>query len=107
MQKLWYDVAYGFRMLLKNPRFTCVAVMSLAIGIGANTAIFSFVDGVLLKPLPYERPEELVFLWEKPPGGLRNGISAMNYLDWAAKSRSFESMAAMTGSGWGLGMTML
>ncbi|MEO8126177.1 MAG: ABC transporter permease [Bryobacteraceae bacterium] len=97
MNTLVHDLRYAVRTLKKSPGFTIVAILTLALGIGANTAIFSFVDGVLLKSLPYERPEELVFLWEKPPGGRRNGISAMNYLDWKAKSRSFESMAAMTG----------
>ena len=97
MNTLVHDLRHGVRNLRKSPGFTVVAILTLAVGIGANTAIFSFVDGVLLKPLPYERPEELVFLWEKPPEGLRNGISTMNYLDWRAKSTSFEGMAAMTG----------
>jgi putative ABC transport system permease protein len=99
MNTLVHDLRYGIRTLRLSPGFTIVAILTLALGIGANTAIFSFVDGVLLKPLPYERPDELVFIWEKPPGGERNGISAMNYLDWRAKSRSFENMAAMTGAG--------
>ncbi len=97
MNTLVHDLRYGIRTLRKSPGFTIVAILTLALGIGANTAIFSFVDGVLLKPLPYERPDELVFIWEKPPGSLRNGISAMNYLDWRTKSGSFESMAAMSG----------
>jgi putative ABC transport system permease protein len=99
MNTFVHDLRYGIRTLRNSPGFATVAILTLALGIGANTAIFSFVDGVLLKPLPYERPEELVFIWEKPPGGERNGISSMNYLDWQAKNQSFVHMAAMTGAG--------
>ncbi len=97
MNTLVHDVRYSIRTLQKSPGFAIVAILTLALGIGANTAIFSFVDGVLLKPIPYERPDEIVWIWEKPPDGERNGISAMNYLDWHAKSQSFQLMAAMTG----------
>jgi putative ABC transport system permease protein len=72
-------------------------VSTLAIGIGANTAIFSFVNGVLLKPLPYGEPERIVRVLEKPPGGGRNGISTLNYLDWQKDNTVFEYMAAQTG----------
>jgi putative ABC transport system permease protein len=71
--------------------------LTLAIGIGANTAIFSFVNGVLLKPLPYGEPERIVRVLEKPPGGGRNGISTLNYLDWKKDNTVFEHMAAQTG----------
>ena len=74
-----------------------VAILTIALGLGANTAIFSFLDGVLLKPLEYPEPERLVQLWEKPPGGLRNGISALNFQDWQRQSTSFTAMAATTG----------
>src|SRR3954451_8153080 len=97
MNTLVQDLRYGIRTLRKSPGFSIVAILTLGLGIGANTAIFSFVDGVLLKTLPYERPEELVWIWEKPPGGTRNGISTLNYLDWAAKNHSFSRTAAMTG----------
>jgi putative ABC transport system permease protein len=85
------------RTLRKSPGFAAVAVSTLAIGIGANTAIFSFVNGVLLKPLPYGEPERIVRVLEKPPGGGRNGISTLNYLDWQKQNTVFEYMAAQTG----------
>lgn len=106
MTNLVMDIRYGFRMLAKNPAFTAVAVLTLALGIGANAAIFSFVDGVLLKPLPYPHPERIVRVLEKPPSGGRNGISTLNFLDWKNQNKCFEYMAAaagdrvtMTGSG--------
>ena len=91
------DVRFAFRSLRKSPGFAVVAILTIALGLGANTAIFSFLDGVLLKPLEYPEPERLVQLWEKPPGGLRNGISALNFQDWQRQSTSFTAMAATTG----------
>ena len=100
MNELLWDLRYGFRTLMQSPGFTIVAVLTLAIGIGANTAIFSFVDGVLLKPLPYAEPERIMRVLEKPPGGGYNGISTLNYLDWQKDNTVFEYMAAQT---WRLG----
>jgi len=93
------DLRYAARMLAKSPGFTLVAVLTLALGIGANTAIFSFIDGVMLKPLPYGDPERIVMVWEKPPGGGRNGISTLNFLDWKNQNTVFEAMAAQAGGG--------
>ena len=87
---------YALRTLWKDRGFAAMAVLSLAIGIGANTAIFSFVNGVLLKPLPHGEPERIVRVLEKPPGGGRNGISTLNYLDWEKDNTVFEYLAAQT-----------
>lgn len=73
-------------------------MVTLALGIGANTAIFSFVDGILLKPLPYPNADRIVRVLEKPPGGPRNGISTLNYLDWERQNKVFDFMAAQTGT---------
>jgi len=93
------DVRYGVRTLLRAPTFTTMAVATLALGIGATTAIFSLVHTVLLAPLPYSEPDELVRVWEtSPQGRTRNVVSAGNVLDWRAQARSFEVLAAHRGS---------
>jgi putative ABC transport system permease protein len=97
LSQLLQDLRYAVRSLLKSRGFTVVAVLTLALGIGANTAIFSFVDGVLLRPLPYRHADRMVLVWEKPPGGSRNVISALNYLDWKSQSTSFDALTATTG----------
>ena len=100
MNTLWQDVRFGIRMLAKNPGFTAIAVLTLALGIGANTAIFSIVNGVLLKPLPYTHPEKIVNVWGRFTGiGLpddRNWVSAPEFRDLQELSQSFSSLAAMT-----------
>src|SRR5437899_2823671 len=96
MRNRWRDLLYGLRLLWKNPGFTAVAVLALALGIGANTAIFSVVYATLLAPLPYRQPDRIVMVWSKIKGD-RNGVSAGDYLDWKRGSTSFESMAAWTG----------
>jgi putative ABC transport system permease protein len=88
------DLAYALRTLGRSPSFTIVALLMLALGIGATSAIFSFVDGVMLRPLPYRDPENIVRVWERPPGALRNGISTMNFRDWQAQNAVFTAMAA-------------
>ena len=99
MQTLWQDLRYGARMLLKHPGFTLIAVLTLALGIGANTAIFSVVNAVLLRPLDYHEPERIVTL-------LYNGngpVSPANFLDFRSGSQSFAQMAAA--EAWGGSLT--
>ncbi len=98
MDQLGKDLRFALRMIRNSPGFTIIAILTLALGIGANTAIFSFVDAVLLTPLPYPHPEQIVMVWEKPPGGERNGISTLNFLDWKRENTVFSAMAAETGS---------
>ncbi len=97
MDQLRKDLRFALRMIRNSPGFTVVAVLTLALGIGANTAIFSFVDAVLLEPLPYPHSERIVMVWEKPPGGERNGISTLNFLDWKRENTVFSAIAAETG----------
>jgi putative ABC transport system permease protein len=92
------DLRYATRTLGNSPGFVAVAVLTLALGIGANTAIFSFVDGILLRPLPYPDADRIVRVLEKPPLGDRNGISTLNFLDWQKQNNVFDFMAAQTGS---------
>jgi putative ABC transport system permease protein len=87
------DIRYALRMLLKAPAFSVIAIVALALGIGANTAIFSVIDAVLLKPLPYPQPDQLVLLREKMPLLDTGSVSYPNYLDWRAQNRSFTDLA--------------
>jgi putative ABC transport system permease protein len=88
------DLRYGVRMLLKNSAFTTVTVLILAIGIGANTALFSVVDCLLLRPLPYPGSERLVIVWSVPPRGGISNVSPANFLDFRDQNRVFEAMGA-------------
>src|SRR5262249_12802846 len=96
MQTLIQDLRYGARMLLNKPGFTLIALATLALGIGANTAIFSVINAVLLRPLPYADPERLVALWESNTrrSDSPNSVSYPNFFDWRAQSQSFERMAS-------------
>ena len=94
MSEIFQDLKFGLRTLFKSPGFAIVALATLGIGIGANAAIFSIVDGVLLKPSPFKEIDRMVRVLEKPPGGGRNGISTLNYLDWEKQNTCFEYMAA-------------
>ena len=96
MPHLFRDLRYALRMLRKSPGFAIVAVLTLALGIGANTAMYSFVDGILLRPLPYPDPDRILRVLEKPPGGGFNGISTLNFLDWQKENTVFDFMAAQT-----------
>ena len=97
MSSLLQDLRYAWRTLAHSPGFTAVALLTLALGIGANTAIFSFVDGLLLRPLPYKDANRIVRVLEKPPLFERNGISTLNFLDWQKDNTVFDFMAAQTG----------
>jgi putative ABC transport system permease protein len=96
MRNRWRDLLFGLRLLWKNPGFTSVAVLALALGIGANTAIFSVVYATLLAPLPYNQPDRIVMVWSKVNGN-RNVTAAGTFLDWQRQNTAFESMAAWTG----------
>src|SRR6266540_2508316 len=99
MESLIQDLRFGARMLAKNPGFTLIAVLTLALGIVANTAIFSVVNGVLLKPLPYDQPGQLVQLWEDPGSGTRkNRIAPGAFLDWREHNTTFESLSVFGGA---------
>src|SRR6266540_2365639 len=81
------DLRFAFRQLLKNPGFTSVAVLTLALGIGANTAMFSVVNAVLLRPLPFKEPEKLITVWERndKQGYNQNAVAPANFADWKAQ----------------------
>ena len=93
------DLRYALRSLRSSPTFATMAIATIALAIGANTAMFSFVNAVVLHPLPYPDPDRLVQVAEKRPDGGNNGISTLNYLDWAEQQTVFEYFAALTG--WG------
>jgi hypothetical protein len=95
MEQVWSDVGFATRLLVKSPGFTCVAVVSLALGIGANTAIFSLVDALLLRPLPGRDPARLATVYTSDFSGPLYGASSYpDYLDFRSQSRSFEGLAA-------------
>jgi predicted permease len=97
MTGLWQDIRYALRSLAKAPGFTAVTLFTLALGIGANSAIFSVVDGVLIRPLPYPDPDRLVVVRETYGGGEVGSVSGPNFLDWKARTHQFESLAAWRG----------
>src|SRR5262245_36459523 len=95
MRTLWQDMRYGARMLLKSPNITLTAIITLALGIGANVAIFSVVNGVLIKPLPFAEPDRLVWVWGAiQNGGNRASVSPLDYLDYRAQNSTFDQFAA-------------
>src|SRR5215813_1829474 len=98
MRTLWQDLRYGARILLEKPGFTLMAVLTLALGIGANTAIFSVVNGVLLKSAPYHEPERIVLLWGDIPSQAehRSQVSATDVADWRMQNTVFEEVATFS-----------
>src|SRR5512147_1935013 len=104
METLWYDLWHGIRMLFKNPGFTAVAILSLALGIGANSAIFSVTNALLLRPLPYKDADRLVILWSRSPGlnVPQDWFSPGQYLDVKTQNSVFEETAIAIGAGFNL-----
>jgi putative ABC transport system permease protein len=100
MQAFIQDLRYGARILWKNPGFTLIAVITLALGVGANTAIFSVANTALLRPLPYQNPDELVMVWETAPklGFPHNDVAPANFIDWRDQNRVFTQIAAFGGA---------
>src|SRR5439155_22995546 len=88
------EFRYAFRSLLRQPTFTTVAVLTLVLGIGTNTAIFSVIKAVLLNQLPYQDPSRLVVVWEQNPDGNKDLVAPLTYTDWQTESRSIQSLAA-------------
>jgi len=102
MRNFWQDVVYASRMLWKNAGFTAVAILTLALGIGANSALFSVVSGVLLSPLPFESPDQLTMVYATTPMFGRSSVTFPNYLDWKKDSSSFSAMAAFRSDNYNL-----
>src|SRR6476469_4713119 len=98
MESLLADLRYALRSLRHHPVFALAAILTLALGIGANTAIFSAVNGVLLRPLPYPEPDRLVTIWGFHPSIGRETASLPDFLDWRQQARSFTGMAAWANS---------
>jgi hypothetical protein len=96
LEELWQDLRFGARLLVKQPGFTMIAVLALSLGIGANSTIFSFFNGILLRPLPFQQPERLMLLDELATnrGGASLGVSWPNYLDWRAQNQVFTDVGA-------------
>src|SRR5580700_8506765 len=106
MENLLQDIRYGIRTLGKNPGFTAVAILTLALGIGANTAIFSVVQNLLLRPLPYPQPESLVEIWNTyPPQVPRGGLSPGDYADWRREAKNFSEMGGYADVSRGFNLT--
>jgi putative ABC transport system permease protein len=99
MSSWWQDLRYAARALRKAPGFTFVASIVLALGIGANSAIFSLADAALLRALPFDQSDRLMMLWERSPRYAHNRVSPLNFLDWSEEQRAFSAMAAIAGGG--------
>jgi hypothetical protein len=104
LEELRDDLKFACRQLKNSPAFTLVATLTLALGIGANSAIFALVDATLLRPLPFGEPDRLVTIWERSAKTARGYVSPLNMLDWNARSRTFEKIAGFTPSVGQMGM---
>src|SRR5712692_5090168 len=101
METLLQDLRYGARMLAKSPGFTAVAVLTLALGIGANSSIFSLINAVLLRPLPFKEPDRLVMIWESRAASndANLPVSGHEFAGWREEASTFEDMAIFQGKG--------
>ena len=105
LETTWQDVAYGLRMLRKSPGFTCIAILTLALGIGANTAIFSVIDTVLLRPLPYKNPNNLVWAAERfPSTHAPSAVISPDFIAWVHSNQVFQQIGGFA-PGWGANLT--
>src|SRR6516162_6936924 len=100
MKNLWQDLVYGCRMMIHKPAFTIVAALSLALGIGANTVIFSLINTTLLRPLPFEDPGKIAVLWTVPlkDRTQQNAVTILAFNTYRDSSQTLESTGALTGS---------
>ena len=105
MGTLLQDLSFGARILWKRPGFTLVAIITLALGIGANTAIFSVVNAVLLRPLPYHESERIMALWPDRPGSSYQGVSEAKFVFWKSHTQSFEGLSSSKGVGSGINLS--
>src|SRR5262249_8382619 len=103
-ETLMQDVRYALRTVRRAPGFAVAAILVLALGIGANAALFSLVDAALLRPLPFPGPDRLVMVWERPPGFFRSPVAPVTLEDWAAENHSFVTLA---GVGAGASVTLM
>src|SRR5262249_19611125 len=99
---LLQDVRFAWRTLRKSPGFTCAALLTLALGTGANTAIYTIIDGVLLHPIPFANPEKLVAMYQKTQRSEKNSIPYLNFLEWQKQTQTFESIAGWRSDGFAL-----
>src|SRR5215471_7275283 len=102
IESLFQDLRYGFRMLVRSPGFAVIAIVTLALGIGANTTIFSVVNGVLINPLPFHDSDQLVSLFEEIPNFKNGSISYPDFVDWQRMNRTFTAIAAYRSQGFNL-----
>jgi putative ABC transport system permease protein len=93
MQTLWRDLRFAARTLWKHPGFAATTILTLALGIGANSAIFALVDATLLRPLPFRDPDRLVMLWERTETSRRDRVAPLNLIDWNKRNSTFDGIA--------------